>query len=123
MKRKTMIMILLAASAAFVSCTGHQTETTSADFGGHPDLTEQETFIACSECHKTETPDIYEEWYQSVHGIGMVKCYQCHGTFENLVVVPQVSNCATCHMAAMEKCPTDKICWECHTAHTFKADK
>lgn len=121
MKRKIIISILLAASAALVSCAARQAG--QADSSGHPDLTEQEKLIACSECHKNETPGIYDEWYQSVHGIGMVKCYQCHGTFENLAVVPDTSNCAICHSAAMEKCPTDKVCWECHTAHTFKAQK
>ncbi|MCB2180618.1 MAG: multiheme C-type cytochrome [Desulfobulbaceae bacterium] len=103
------------------SCSARQPHAQEGmNSGGHPELTDQQKLIACSECHKSETPDIYDEWYQSLHGIGMVKCYQCHGTFENMAVVPQKSDCAVCHTAAMEKCPADKLCWECHTPHTFK---
>lgn len=44
----------------------------------HPELSEQEMLMACADCHREATPDIEKEWYDSVHGIAMVKCYQCH---------------------------------------------
>ena len=85
----------------------------------HPELSEQEKLIACSECHRTETPDIYQEWWQSRHGIAMVKCFQCHGTFETFHQ-PTRETCRTCHAKAYDNCPKDKACWECHTPHLFK---
>jgi hypothetical protein len=87
----------------------------------HPQLSEQEMLIDCAECHRNTTPDIEKEWFDSEHGIAMVKCYQCHGTFESFMVTPTVQTCATCHADMLKKCPQDKSCWECHTPHTFKA--
>ena len=42
----------------------------------YPELSEQEMLIACADCHREATPDIEKEWFDSVHGIAMVKCYQ-----------------------------------------------
>ena len=89
----------------------------------HPELSEQEMLVACADCHRENTPDLEKEWYDSVHGIAMVKCYQCHGTFETFVVSPGKDNCATCHLDMLEKCSKDKACWECHVPHSFKAEK
>lgn len=90
----------------------------------HPDLDEQDMFIACADCHKETTPEIENEWYNSVHGIAMVKCYQCHGTFETFRVNPGKTNCATCHADQLDKSiAKDKPCWECHVPHSFKAEK
>lgn len=90
----------------------------------HPELTEQEMLMACSDCHRETTPEVEKEWYDSAHGIAMVKCYQCHGTFETFMVTPTVDNCNTCHVKmADEKHTEGKICWECHAPHTFKEKK
>ncbi len=88
----------------------------------HPELTEQEQLIACAECHKEATPEVEKEWYDSVHGIAMVKCYQCHGTFGEFAVTPTKENCATCHADMLDKEPNTP-CWECHVPHSFKAKK
>lgn len=91
---------------------------------GHPDMSEQEMLVACSDCHRDATPEIEKEWYNSVHGIGMVKCYQCHGTFETFVVTPTEQNCAICHTNMAEQKHTEgKVCWECHVPHSFKEKK
>lgn len=89
----------------------------------HPELSEQEMLMACSDCHRETTPEIEKEWFDSVHGIAMVKCYQCHGTFETFKVTPTKEDCATCHLDMLDKCPQDKPCWECHVPHSFKAKK
>jgi hypothetical protein len=89
----------------------------------HPELTEQEMLIDCSDCHREATPEIEKQWYDSVHGIAMVKCYQCHGTFETFKVTPEREDCATCHTDQLTKCALDKKCWECHTPHLFKTAK
>ncbi len=128
MKRKIILSILLTASVALAGCVAQQNASSSAgdigqQSGIHPELTEQEQYIACSDCHKTVTPEIYEEWYQSGHGIGMVKCYQCHGTYEDLQVVPESSNCAVCHSGEFHRSPAGSQCWTCHPAHTFVMHK
>jgi len=86
----------------------------------HPAVTEQEKLMPCFECHKTATPKIYTEWFESTHGIANVKCYQCHGTYEDLKKVPDVSACAVCHQEAFGH-SEGKMCWECHPAHGFVA--
>jgi len=121
-KHKIIMSVLLAVSVAFFcgACPFFSGNVEAKESKGHPDLSEQEQLIPCSQCHKAETPDLHDQWYNSRHGIGMVKCYQCHGTFENLVAIPDRSTCGFCHNAALEKCPSDKPCWECHPAHKFE---
>ena len=86
----------------------------------HPPLSEQDKLRPCFECHKDVTPQIYTQWYNSAHGIGNVKCYQCHGTYENMYKVPAVSNCSMCHAAEAEDYGDETPCWNCHLNHTFK---
>ena len=90
---------------------------------GHPKLSEQEQYIACDECHQETTPEVHKQWFDSRHGIGMVKCYQCHGSFENFRVTPTRQDCAVCHESLMNKCPQDRPCWQCHVPHSFTAKK
>lgn len=86
----------------------------------HPELSEQEMLVSCADCHREVTPEVEKQWFDSVHGIAMVKCYQCHGTFESFTVTPTRQNCGTCHTNMLEKCPDNKPCWECHIPHSFK---
>jgi len=128
-KRKIILSILFTASVALIGgCAANQStsppeEKAEQQTATHPELTEQEQYIACADCHKTETPEIYEQWFQSGHGIGMVKCYQCHGTYEDLQVVPETANCAVCHSGEFHRTPADSQCWTCHPAHTFVMHK
>lgn len=87
---------------------------------GHPPVTEQEMLIACQDCHAQITPQVHQQWYQSGHGIASVKCYQCHGTFESLKTEPSLDACAVCHTGQWAH-SEGKKCWQCHSAHTFKA--
>lgn len=95
----------------------------AGDKATHPDLSEQEMLVACADCHREATPEVTKEWYDSLHGIAMVKCYQCHGTFESFAVTPTRENCGTCHTDMLAKCPDNKPCWECHIPHSFKQQK
>ncbi len=85
----------------------------------HPDLDEQEMYTACSDCHRDETPDVYEQWWNSAHGIATVKCYQCHGTYEDMMRVPATSNCMFCHEEQTSQMDGTLTCWQCHSAHHF----
>jgi len=101
----------------------------ASDKAAHPELSEQEKLIDCAECHKGVTPEVEKEWNDSLHGIAMVKCYQCHGTFESFVVEPARENCATCHADKLENHAekqgkaANTPCWECHVPHSFQAKK
>jgi hypothetical protein len=120
--RKYFRFTLLFASLCLVcACASAEAaKGSTAKTSKHPKITEQEKLIDCAECHQQATPEVYKQWFDSLHGIGMVKCYQCHGTFENFKVTPTVSACASCHANMVEKCPKDKPCWTCHAPHSFK---
>ncbi len=119
MKKRILTVFAVATLAALTACAGLQLAATQ---GGHPPLSEQEMLIACSDCHRTTTPSVYNEWYDSTHGIGNVKCYQCHGTYENLQVTPDMSQtCGSCHADKLGEHTGDQSCWECHTVHSFLA--
>jgi hypothetical protein len=63
---------------------------------------------SCLECHKDETPGIYQEWGRSKHYRAQVGCYECHAAkkgdpdaieHENIFVSVIVSpkDCQRCH--------------------------
>lgn len=109
------ILLQFAATAGWAGAAAKE---------AHPELDEQEMLISCADCHKEVSPDLEKEWYDSVHGIAMVKCYQCHGTFETFQVSPDKTNCAVCHGDQIEKkIAQGKQCWECHVPHSFEAEK
>ncbi len=89
----------------------------------HPQLSAQEMLLDCADCHREATPAVVKEWFDSLHGIAMVKCYQCHGTFEDFAVTPARATCGACHADMLRKCAQDKPCWECHVPHAFKVKK
>lgn len=126
MKKNIYCFLLACMVSAFISgCagTGHDKASTAGPAGQHPELTEQEKLTACSSCHREVTPDIYQQWYDSRHGLDKVKCFQCHGTYENLKVSPDETSCAACHNAQFQHSPEGKTCWACHPAHGFTAHK
>lgn len=112
------VLVLLGLAGLVVTAT-------AAEKGKpvHPDLSEQEMLMDCADCHCEATPAVVKEWFDSVHGIAMVKCYQCHGTFEDFAVSPARATCGACHADMLEKCAQDKPCWECHVPHAFKEKK
>ena len=89
----------------------------------HPELSEQEKYIDCAQCHAENTSQLHQEWFASRHGVAMVKCYQCHGTFETFHITPTRQDCAVCHENMLQKCPQDKPCWQCHIPHSFQLKK
>ena len=120
MKTNRYVFLLLIMLAALTACTSLQKITGSA---GHPKLSEQDMLIACSECHQKATPQVYTEWYASTHGLGNVKCYQCHGTYEALQTTPDMAqSCGSCHADKLGAHTGDQTCWECHSAHNFSVN-
>jgi hydroxylamine dehydrogenase len=63
---------------------------------------------ACIECHKQETPGIYQEWGTSKHYRANVGCWECHGADPKdpdamdhngftIAVIVSPKDCARCH--------------------------
>ncbi len=117
MKKQVLVLLALATLVVLAACSSMLPTATKA---GHPSLSEQDMLIACSDCHREVTPTVYSEWYDSTHGIGNVKCYQCHGTYENLQVTPDmVQSCGSCHTDKLGEHTGKQTCWECHDVHSF----
>ncbi len=114
-----LCMLFIAIVMVCACAAGTSKKATAMKTGGHPELSAQEKLTPCATCHKDATPEVYNQWYDSVHGIANVKCYQCHGTYEDLKASPDETNCAACHSAQYQKRPKDKKCWDCHPAHHF----
>ncbi len=121
--KMTIIGIVSFFSIAACAQYGNSPASENANPNGHSALSQSEKRQPCYECHKEVTPDIYEEWYNSRHGIAHVRCFQCHGGYDDLKVVPDVAQCSVCHMEVMDRCPKDRPCWSCHSAHEFKGKK
>jgi hypothetical protein len=117
-KRIILTMFFVCLAAVLTACALRSAE--SPRLSAHPPLSEQDMLIACQDCHAQATSQVYQQWYQSGHGIATVKCYQCHGTFEGLRAEPSLDACAVCHARQWEHAG-GKTCWRCHPAHTFKA--
>ena len=121
MKIVTLLAISLLAGGVAFGAAGKKPSAQPTPI--HPALSAEEMLIECAECHKAATPEIEKEWYNSKHGLAMVKCYQCHGGFGNFTVTPSRDTCAACHAGQLTKCPQNKACWQCHIPHTFAAKK
>ena len=81
----------------------------------------------CYTCHQKVTPRVAQNWYESKHGVALMKCFVCHGQPDGkgsipFAVVPDpVSVCRKCHEPAMirmeKKFGIDPNCYECHPFH------
>ncbi len=118
-----MLACFVAAVAAGCAGTADKKVSDSMAAARHPELTDQEKLTPCAACHRDITPEIYQQWYDSRHGLGKVKCFQCHGTYENFRVSPDETSCAACHNAQFQHAAKGKRCWDCHPAHGFVAHR
>ncbi len=80
----------------------------------------------CYTCHIKATPRVAQEWYESKHGITLVRCQTCHGMPDGKGAIvftrsPGVESCARCHSLAIEKMEAKfgrpKNCVSCHPYH------
>ena len=109
-----LVMLMLAGCASTIRESG-PAET----MAGHPALSEQDKMQPCYQCHMDVTPGIYKEWNASRHGIGQVRCFQCHGGYGDLKAEPDEGRCAVCHSREFSHKPREKRCWDCHPSHLF----
>jgi len=81
----------------------------------------------CYECHKKATPKVAQDWYESKHGVALMKCFVCHGQPDGKGSVPWAvvpdpqSVCRKCHDPAMKRMEAKfgmkPNCYKCHPFH------
>ena len=95
-----------------------------------PKHAEVDFTISCMECHAEVTPDVYEQWRESKHGIMNYGCYMCHGDgVEEFTAKPGMDGCNGCHadqimkLESKESDSGKQTCYSCHEVHSLKRDK
>lgn len=99
----------------------------SANAGPIKHLVAPDSAADCYECHKKATPKIAQDWYESKHGVVLMKCFVCHGQPDGKgsvpwsVVPPPKAVCQKCHDPAMKrmerKYGLKPDCYMCHPFH------
>ncbi|GAB4377335.1 MAG: hypothetical protein Kow0042_24900 [Calditrichia bacterium] len=86
----------------------------------HPEV---DFTLSCKECHQEVTPEVYQDWKNSKHGVMNYGCYMCHGDgVEEFYPSPQTERCIACHSPQevdFSALPV-KNCFDCHKGHTLK---
>lgn len=90
-------------------------------------LESPESASDCYKCHAKATPKIVQDWYESKHGVLLVKCFVCHGQPDGKGSVPYAVNpdvnttCRKCHDPGIkkmkEKYGLEPECNSCHPFH------
>jgi len=80
----------------------------------------------CVSCHMKATARITQEWYESKHGVILVRCQTCHGMPDGSGAIPFTRApgedvCARCHSLAIQqmeaKFGQHGNCVSCHPHH------
>lgn len=80
----------------------------------------------CYACHAKATPRVAQEWYESKHGVTLVRCQTCHGMPDGkgslpFTRTPGVEVCATCHSLSIKRMEAKfgrrDDCSTCHPYH------
>lgn len=112
----------IAAAVLLLSCTASDVSAKSIKHLKAPD-----DAADCYTCHRIVTPRVAQNWYESKHGVQLMKCFVCHGQPDGkgsvpFAVVPDPGTvCRKCHEPAMKrmakKFGVDPNCYECHPFH------
>ncbi len=81
----------------------------------------------CYACHLKATPKVAQDWYESKHGVMLVKCFVCHGEPDGKGSVPYAvdpdvnTTCRKCHDPSVNrmvaKYGLQPECNQCHPYH------
>lgn len=80
----------------------------------------------CYGCHVKATPAVAQQWYESKHGVTLVRCQTCHGLPDGQGAIqftrqPGADICAKCHSLAMQRMEAKfgrrGDCSSCHPYH------
>jgi hypothetical protein len=90
-------------------------------------LDSPEAMADCYECHLKITPKVAQDWYESKHGIQLVKCFMCHGQPDGKGALPFAAKpaaditCVRCHDPSIHQMQAKfglvKDCSDCHPFH------
>lgn len=82
----------------------------------------------CYTCHVKTTPKIAQDWYESKHGVMLVKCFVCHGQPDGKGSIVYSAKpdpnyiCRRCHDPAVQmmekKFGMKPECNDCHQYHS-----
>ena len=108
-----------------IACAALLASQASADSIQH--LKAPDDAADCYTCHQKVTPRVAQNWYESRHGVALMKCFVCHGQPDGkgsvpFAVVPDVDTvCRKCHEQAMkrmeQKFGLEPDCYYCHSFH------
>lgn len=79
----------------------------------------------CYGCHVKATPAEAQHWFESKHGLTLVRCQTCHGMPDGQGSIqftrsPDVSTCARCHSPAIQRMEAKfGKRGECNVCHPF----
>jgi hypothetical protein len=98
---------------------------TRCEFATH--LKSPDEVADCYTCHVKASPKVAQDWYESKHGVMLVKCFVCHGQPDGqgsvpYAVSPNVNNtCRKCHDPSIkrmeDKYGLELNCTKCHPFH------
>ncbi len=100
---------------------------TRCEYGLEDHLKSPDSASDCYACHVKATPKVAQDWYESKHGVMLVKCFVCHGQPDGKGSVPYAVNpdvnttCRKCHDPSIkmmeEKYGLEPECNTCHPFH------
>ena len=80
----------------------------------------------CFNCHIKTTPKVAQDWYESKHGVILVKCFVCHGQPDGKGSVPYAvspnidTTCRKCHDPSINKMEKKYgLVGDCYLCHPF----
>lgn len=126
--KKWLILIILGSVLVGVSCfIYYQTAFPKVRCEAVKHLEFPDAVSDCFECHIKTTPKVTQDWYESKHGVMLVKCFVCHGQPDGKGSIPFTKNpdvnatCRKCHDPSIkkmeEKFGLDPQCNTCHPFH------
>ena len=121
-----VIVIILTAVSGFAYLNAAFPKT-RCEFDKMDHLKSTDTASDCYECHFKATPKVAQDWFESKHGVMLVKCFVCHGQPDGKGSIPFAVNpdveatCRKCHDPSIkmmeEKYGLDPECNDCHPFH------
>ena len=131
LKQNSISWVFYGGVAFFVviiCCYGYYKSTfpeTRCEFGLEH-LNSPDSVADCYQCHVKATPKVAQDWYESKHGVVLVKCFVCHGQPDGkgsipYAVDPDVNGvCRKCHDPAIKKMEEKfGLALECNACHPF----
>ena len=120
------LAVLLVVGSAALLYVSKAFPTTRCEAFKHLEGKEDQQ-VDCYGCHQKISPKTAQNWYESKHGVDLVKCAMCHGSPDNKGSIPFSAKpspdliCVRCHDPAIktmrERHGVRADCYGCHPVH------